>query len=146
MTIVIVSPKAGTNRTDKVVDGDPYLREIHVSVLLTADQEKSLARQIVADQRDALARQVAAEQKAALAPEASGEGDKTPVIQGDHTARNELIKSNLRLVVSIAKKYLSSGMSFADLIQEGNTGLISAAEKFSDQYGRFSTYATWWIK
>ena len=94
-----------------------YLREIGRIKLLTADEEIDLARKIVA-------------------------GGNSGAI-----AKRKLVQANLRLVVSIAKKYVGRGMLFLDLIQEGNLGLIRAAEKFDHERGyKFSTYATWWIR
>ena len=94
-----------------------YLKEIGRISLLTAEQEIQLAREIL-------------------------KGGKS----GDD-AKRKLVQANLRLVVSIAKKYLNRGLSFLDLIQEGNLGLIRAAEKFDHEKGyKFSTYATWWVR
>lgn len=97
-----------------------WLREIGRTPLLTMEEEVKLAKTI-----------------------ARGEG-KTPEAQ---LAKEKLIQANLRLVVSIAKRYSGRGMSFPDLIQEGNIGLIRAVEKFDYKKGyKFSTYATWWIR
>ena len=66
---------------------------------------------------------------------------------GDDRARKKLVEKNLRLVISVAKRYRGMGLPFEDLIQEGNVGLMRAVEKFDPDRGwRFSTYATWWIR
>ncbi|MCK4535583.1 MAG: sigma-70 family RNA polymerase sigma factor [Desulfuromonadales bacterium] len=91
-----------------------YLKDIQKTTLLTAEQERELARRID---------------------------------QGDMSARDKMIESNLRLVVKIAKRYMNRGLPFLDLIEEGNLGLIKAVERFKlSKECRFSTYATWWIR
>src|SRR3954452_15479334 len=92
-----------------------YLRQINESPLLTADEEKALARRIIH--------------------------------QNDPEARERMVRSNLRLVVNIAKHYVNRGLQLPDLIEEGNIGLLKAVEGFDPENGsRFSTYASWWIK
>ena len=69
------------------------------------------------------------------------------IIEGDFSAREQMIESNLRLVVSIGKRYMNRGLPFSDIVEEGNIGLIKAVEKFNYARGfRFSTYASWWIR
>ena len=99
---------------------DTYLKEIQRHALLTADEEKALARRIQRQDVDHIDAML---------------------------ARNDLILRNLRLVVSVAKRYGGRGMSLPDLVEEGNVGLVHAVEKFDPTMDtRFSTYATWWIK
>lgn len=114
---------------DMVGIDDPvkmYLKEIGAVSLLTADEEVTLAKAIEAGDREE------------ATPEEKAKGE---------AARKALSDANLRLVVSIAKKYLGRGLQFLDLIQEGNLGLLKAVKKFDYKKGyKFSTYATWWIR
>ncbi|MFV9503109.1 MAG: sigma-70 family RNA polymerase sigma factor [Oscillochloridaceae bacterium umkhey_bin13] len=134
--------------TENVRPGEPtpdavqhYLQEIGRVALLTASEEVSLAERIergnAAEERMAEATGLTPAIRRTLAQE----------IQLGEDARRHLIQANLRLVVSIAKKYVGRGLSLLDLIQEGNIGLMRAVEKFDYRKGnRFSTYATWWIR
>lgn len=121
-----------------------YLKQIGKVALLNAEQEVSLALRIEAG--------LFAEEKwAKLSPakrENSKEGRELRIIADDgERAKRHLLEANLRLVVSLAKRYTGRGMQFLDLIQEGNLGLIRAVEKFDYTKGfKFSTYATWWIR
>lgn len=124
-----------------------YLQEIGRVPLLTAQQEVELAMQIEAGTR-------AAEKLAGL--DESGESEETApdariILERARRlgarAEKRLVEANLRLVVSIAKKYVGRGMPLLDLVQEGNLGLMRAVEKFDYRKGfKFSTYATWWIR
>jgi RNA polymerase primary sigma factor len=122
-----------------------YLKQIGKVALLNAEEEVELAKRIEAG--------LYATQ---LMTELTDRGEKLPAAQrrdmawicrdGDR-AKNHLLEANLRLVVSLAKRYTGRGMAFLDLIQEGNLGLIRAVEKFDYTKGyKFSTYATWWIR
>src|SRR5660398_96613 len=118
-----------------------YLKQIGKVALLNAEQEVDLAKRIEAG---------------LFAEEKLGAGAKiTPknrrelewIANDGRHAKNHLLEANLRLVVSLAKRYVGRGMLFLDLIQEGNLGLIRAVEKFDYSKGfKFSTYATWWIR
>jgi RNA polymerase primary sigma factor len=118
-----------------------YLRAIGRVPLLTALEEVEIARRIEAGQMATHLLETGAEHKQATRRELQ-------LIAADgERAKHHLIEANLRLVVSIAKKYTGRGMLFLDLIQEGNSGLIRAVEKFDYAKGfKFSTYATWWIR
>jgi RNA polymerase sigma factor (sigma-70 family) len=121
-----------------------YLNGIGRRKLLTAEQEVELAKGIEAGlfAEDYLAR---TNDGADLDPQLRADL-RTIVVEG-RTSKNHLLEANLRLVVSIAKRYTGRGMAFLDLIQEGNLGLIRAVEKFDFTKGyKFSTYATWWIR
>ncbi|GAC1312037.1 MAG: RNA polymerase sigma factor RpoD [Vulcanimicrobiaceae bacterium] len=130
--------KEGGAESDAVPAGlsldDPvrmYLKEIGRVPLLSMDEEKSLAMAIESGE---------------LETQKNGQALGRVIEQG-FEAKRKLTEANLRLVVSIAKKYVGRGMLFLDLIQEGNLGLIRAVEKFDYRKGyKFSTYATWWIR
>lgn len=129
----------------KAPPSDPvrmYLKEIGRVALLTAQEEVDLAKRIEAGELS----------EARLVRERHElmEGEWRELewqVRDGHRAKRHLVEANLRLVVSIAKRYLGRGMAFLDLIQEGNLGLIRAVEKFDYTKGyKFSTYATWWIR
>ncbi len=147
---VVRSRRGGAGRATQGASDDAvqaYLTEIGHVPLLDAGREVTLAL--------ALREGEVARAELAVLEESGGSETSTPrsqrslrvaVRRGDE-AREELIEANLRLVVSIAKKYRNRGVAFLDLIQEGNLGLMKAVEKFDPDKGfRFSTYATWWIR
>jgi RNA polymerase primary sigma factor len=117
-----------------------YLREIGQVPLLTADQEKRLAQAIERGQ-------IAAGKLKSVAPDSKESMTLRGQIAAGDEARQQMAAANLRLVVSIAKRYRDRGLPLLDLIQEGSLGLLRAIEKFDHDKGfKFSTYATWWIK
>jgi RNA polymerase primary sigma factor len=132
----------------KAPTNDPvrmYLKEIGKVPLLTAEQEVILAKAI--DEGEAATAEIdkATDNGRKLTPTRLRELQRTE--RHGQLAKKKLIEANLRLVVSIAKRYVGRGMLFLDLIQEGNLGLIRAVEKFDYNKGfKFSTYATWWIR
>jgi RNA polymerase sigma factor (sigma-70 family) len=138
-------------RTDEVAEERDlvgvYLHEISKTPLLDAAQEVDLAKAIEAglyaerllDTEDGL--------EGATIPESATEAELRRLVIEGEDAKDRFIRANLRLVVSIARRYVRSGMPMLDLIQEGNTGLVRAVEKFDYLRGyKFSTYATWWIR
>ncbi len=132
-------------RTDEVAEERDlvgvYLHEISRTPLLDAAQEVDLSRDIEAG--------LYAEYLLELdeIPERWNPSDLRAMVRRGDTAKDLFIRANLRLVVSIARRYVRSGMPMLDLIQEGNTGLVRAVEKFDYERGfKFSTYATWWIR
>jgi RNA polymerase primary sigma factor len=119
-----------------------YLKQIGKVPLLNAEQEVELAKRIEAG---LFAEEKLAEGRTSLRPDARI--DLEWIAEDGRRAKNHLLEANLRLVVSLAKRYTGRGMLFLDLIQEGNLGLIRAVEKFDYTKGyKFSTYATWWIR
>ncbi|WP_107658117.1 RNA polymerase sigma factor [Nocardia suismassiliense] len=122
-----------------------YLKQIGKVALLNAEEEVELAKRIEAGLYAAEKVREFTEQGEKL-PVAMRR-DYTWIVRDGNRAKNHLLEANLRLVVSLAKRYTGRGMAFLDLIQEGNLGLIRAVEKFDYTKGyKFSTYATWWIR
>ena len=127
--------------TDQVGD---YLRHIGRMPLLDAQEETEIARRI---EVGLFAEEKLAELDAAGKVSASDRSDYRWLIHDGERAKDRMITANLRLVVSIAKRYTQRGLPFMDVIQEGNLGLVRAVEKFDYTQGyKFSTYATWWIR
>jgi RNA polymerase primary sigma factor len=122
-----------------------YLKQIGKVALLNAEEEVDLAKRIEAGLYAAERLRQADETNEKLATQARR--DLRWIVRDGERAKNHLLEANLRLVVSLAKRYTGRGMAFLDLIQEGNLGLIRAVEKFDYTKGyKFSTYATWWIR
>lgn len=140
--------RRSTDASTAMLTGDPvrmYLKEIGKVDLLTAAEEVHLAMKIEAGTE--AAEKLEAADAGELELTRSELRRLTRVEQVGLEAKQQLISANLRLVVSIAKRYVGRGMLFLDLIQEGNLGLIRAVEKFDYRKGfKFSTYATWWIR
>ena len=122
-----------------------YLKQIGKVALLNAEEEVDLAKRIEAGLYAAERLRQAEEKSEKLAMQ--NRRDLRWIVRDGERAKNHLLEANLRLVVSLAKRYTGRGMAFLDLIQEGNLGLIRAVEKFDYTKGyKFSTYATWWIR
>ncbi|OZC82019.1 RNA polymerase sigma factor [Rhodococcus sp. 14-2483-1-1] len=122
-----------------------YLKQIGKVALLNAEEEVELAKRIEAG-LFAVEKMRESAEKGEKLPVAQRR-DMTWICRDGNRAKNHLLEANLRLVVSLAKRYTGRGMAFLDLIQEGNLGLIRAVEKFDYTKGyKFSTYATWWIR
>jgi RNA polymerase primary sigma factor len=131
-------PRAGGRSSETL---DTYLAELGRYPLLTADDERTLARAVIQGERAAVR----------LATYDGGDdgvrAELAAAVERGDLAKERMIACNLRLVVSIAKRYRGQGLSFLDLIQEGTLGLIRAVEKFDPDRGfKLSTYATWWIR
>ena len=135
-------PAARVAVDDATADRRDYLARVSTVPRLSVEQEAGLARRIEAGRH---AEEKLAEGGSALSTDARLGLEW--IAEDGRRARNHLLEANLRLVVSLAKRYAGRGMLFLDLIQEGNLGLIRAVEKFDYTKGyKFSTYATWWIR
>jgi RNA polymerase primary sigma factor len=122
-----------------------YLKQIGKVALLNAEEEVDLAKRIEAGLYGSERLRQVEEENQKISPQMRR--DLNWIVRDGERAKNHLLEANLRLVVSLAKRYTGRGMAFLDLIQEGNLGLIRAVEKFDYTKGyKFSTYATWWIR
>ena len=123
------------------------LEELHIEVVVAVEEEErpvETAREVSTDSLQLFLKDIG---KVDLLTAAQEVELAKRIERGDHGAKQEMVEANLRLVVSIAKKYRNQGLPFLDLIQEGTIGLVRAAEKFDHRKGfKFSTYATWWIR
>jgi RNA polymerase primary sigma factor len=123
------------------------LEELHIEVVVAVEEEErpvEAAREVSTDSLQLFLKDIG---KVDLLTAAQEVELAKRIERGDHSAKQEMVEANLRLVVSIAKKYRNQGLPFLDLIQEGTIGLVRAAEKFDHRKGfKFSTYATWWIR
>jgi RNA polymerase primary sigma factor len=125
------------------------LEELHIEVVEVEEEESALdlepeVREVSTDALQLFLKDIG---KVPLLTAAQEVELAKRIERGDHTAKQKMVESNLRLVVSIAKNYRNQGLPFLDLIQEGTIGLVRAAEKFDHRKGfKFSTYATWWIR
>ena len=123
------------------------LEELHIEVLAGPEEEEQPVEEPREVSTDALQLFLKDIGKVDLLTAAQEVELAKRIERGDHGAKQEMVEANLRLVVSIAKKYRNQGLPFLDLIQEGTIGLVRAAEKFDYRKGfKFSTYATWWIR
>ncbi|HKG43757.1 MAG TPA: sigma-70 family RNA polymerase sigma factor [Gaiellaceae bacterium] len=124
------------------------LEELHIEIVDAAEESERVAiketREVTTDSLQLFLKDIG---KVDLLTAAQEVELAKRIERGEHRAKQEMVEANLRLVVSIAKKYRNQGLPFLDLIQEGTIGLVRAAEKFDHRKGfKFSTYATWWIR
>src|SRR5436190_8137265 len=144
-----ISTALGELELDAAQIDDFYhaLEELHIEVVEDGNDEeepKAETREITTDSLQLFLKDIG---KVDLLTAAQEVELAKRIERGEHRAKQEMVEANLRLVVSIAKRYRNQGLPFLDLIQEGTIGLVRAAEKFDHRKGfKFSTYATWWIR
>ncbi len=139
--------KRENNAEDGVVAEEEELESAEVPGSAPVSVPATVAREVTSDELDATRMYLGGIGFSPLLTAQEEVYFARRVIQGDASARNRMIESNLRLVVKIARRYMNRGLSLLDLIEEGNLGLIHAVGKFDPERGfRFSTYATWWIR